>query len=103
MNDLEVIARAAGVSQASLLALAPANDPFSLHRPARQRNAEWFTELFERFGFGQGVHVRRIHYRAISQDVPVLRPDGRAYFNTTSDWALLVNASRDSPTLRSRR
>ena len=96
MNELEVIARAAGVSQASLLALAPANDPFCLHRPARQRNAEWFAELFERFGFGQGVHVRRIHYRILSQDVPVLRPDGRAYLNTTSAWALLVNASRDA-------
>ena len=75
MNDLEVIARAAGVCQADLLALAPANDPFCLHRPARQRNAEWFAELFERFGFGQGVHVRRIHYRIISQDEPVLRPE----------------------------
>jgi hypothetical protein len=96
MNDLAVIARAAGVSQASLLALAPANDPFSLHQPARRRKAEWFADLFERFGFGQGVHVRRIHYRIISQDTPVLRPDGRAYRNTTSAWALLVNASRDA-------
>ena len=96
MNDLELIARAVGVSQADLLALAPANDPFCLHRPARQRNAEWFAELFERFGFGQGVHVRRIHYRIISQDVPVLRPDGGAYLNTASAWALLVNASRDA-------
>jgi len=96
MNDLALIAHAAGVSQADLLALAPANDPFSLHRPARQRNAEWFAELFERFNFGQGVHVRRIHYRIISQDVPVLRPDGSTYLNTTSAWALLVNASRDA-------
>ena len=96
MNDLALIARAAGVSQADLLVLAPANDPFSLYRPARQRNAEWFAELFERFGFGQGVHVRRIHYRILAQDVPVLRPDGRAYLNTTSAWALLVNASRDA-------
>jgi len=96
MHDLEVIARAAGVRQADLLALAPGNDPFCLHQPARQRNAEWFAELFERFGFGQGVHIRRIHYRIISQDTPVLRPDGRPYLNTASAWALLVNASRDA-------
>ncbi len=96
MHDLALIARAAGVCQSDLLALAPSNDPFCLHQPARQRNAQWFAELFERFGFGQGVHVRRIHYRIISQDTPVQRPDGGAYLNTTSSWALLVNASRDA-------
>ena len=96
MHDLALIARAAGVSQANLLALAPANDPFCLHQPARQRNAEWFADLFERFGFGQGVHVRRIHYRIVSQDSPVLRPDGGDYQNTMSAWSMLVNASRDA-------
>ena len=96
MNELALIARAAGVSQASLLALAPGNDPFALHQPARQRNAAWFAELFERFNFGQGVHVRRIHYRIISQETPIRRPDGQDYLNTTSAWALLVNASRDA-------
>jgi hypothetical protein len=96
MNDLALIARAAGVPQANLLALAPANDPFSLYQPARQRNAEWFADLFERFNFGLGVHVRRIHYRIISHDTPIRRPDGHAYQNTTSAWAMLVNASRDA-------
>jgi len=97
MTDISVLARAAGVSQADLLALAPQNDPFALHQKARRRKAEWFAEIFERFGFEAGIHIRRVHYRVISQDNPILRPDnGLAYENTTCCWALMVNASRDA-------
>ncbi len=97
MTDIAILARAAGVSQSDLLALAPQNDPFALHQKSRRRNAEWFADLFDRFAFEHGVHIRRVHYRVISQESPILRPDnGKAYLNTTSDWALLVNASRDA-------
>lgn len=97
MNDLAIIAKAAGVRQADLLALAPNNDPYSLHRPARRRAAEWFADLWHRFGFGHGVHIRRIHYRIVSAETPVMRPDRReAYLNTTSCWKLLGDASRDA-------
>ena len=74
MHDLEVIARAAGVCQSDLLALAPGNDPFALHQPARQRNAEWFAELFEKFNFGSGVHIRRIHCSVLPSHAPSLQP-----------------------------
>ena len=97
MTDIAILARAAGVSQSDLLALAPQNDPFALHQKARRRNAEWFAEIFERFSFERGIHIRRVHYRVISQDNPILRPDnGKAYENTTCCWALMVNASRDA-------
>ena len=97
MTDISILARAAGVSQSDLLALAPANDPFALHQKARRRNAEWFAEIFWEFSFERGIHIRRVHYRVISQDNPILRPDnGKAYENTTCCWALMVNASRDA-------
>ena len=97
MNELSFIAKAAGVRQADLLALAPGNDPFALHQPARRRNAEWFADLWHAFGFGHGVHIRRIHYRIVSAETPVARPDGAGhYLNTASCWGLLVNASRDA-------
>ena len=97
MNDMSFLARAAGATQSQLLALAPQNDPFSLHQKSRRRNAEWFAEIFERFGFERGVHVRRVHYRMVSQDNPIRRPDnGEAYENTTNCSALLANASRDA-------
>ena len=97
MSDIAILARAAGVSQSDLLALAPGNDPFALHQKARRRNAEWFAEIFERFSFERGIHIRRVHYRVISQDNPILRPDnGEAYENTVSCWGLMINASRDA-------
>ena len=96
MIDIPELARLLGVSQRDLLVLSPANDPFALYQPARRRNGEWFAELFDPYGFGQGVHTRRIHYRIVSQESPVSRPDGGDYMNTTSSWALLVNACRDA-------
>jgi len=50
-------------------ALAPANDPFYAAGPTRKNNAEWFADLFNRFGFRRGVHLRRIHYVLLSTTV----------------------------------
>ncbi len=85
-----------GLRQTDLVPMAPANDPFLADQPARRAAAGWFTALFERFGFGQGVHLRRIHYRIISSEQPVPKPDGTAYANTDRSWKYLVNAGRDA-------
>jgi hypothetical protein len=53
-----------------LLVLAPNNDPFYTGGKTTRAMAEWFTELWERFGYTQGVHLRRIHYQLISQAAP---------------------------------
>src|ERR1700730_17785296 len=37
---------------------------------------------YHEHGFGQGVHLRRIHYRLISQVAPIRMPLGGAYVNT---------------------
>lgn len=97
MNDLTLLARAAGIPQGKLIALDAKHDPFALHQPARRRNAEWFTEVWHTFGFGHGVHLRAIHYRLVSVETPLKRPDGRGhYLNTASCWGLLINAARDA-------
>ena len=65
-----------------LVALAQANDPFYAAVPFRQRDAEWFAEIWERFGFSEGVHVRRIHYMLVTQSKegqPILKPDGQPW------------------------
>ena len=36
--------------------------PFNAGRPGRRERAEWFGALWERFGFGPGTHLRRVHY-----------------------------------------
>jgi hypothetical protein len=46
---------------------------------------------------GTGRTCGRIHYRIVSAEKPVERPDGAGpYLNTASCWGLLVNASRDA-------
>ena len=79
-----------------LIALAEGNDPFLADRPGRQGNAEWFASLWDQFEFPEGTHLRRIHYRLVSQPAPFRRPDGSPYENTEKDWSLLVNSSRDA-------
>ena len=79
-----------------LIALAPANDPFYAGCPFRERDGAWFGELWDRFQFPHGVHLRRIHYRLVSESEergPILKPDGKPYRNTENDWTLLGRAA----------
>jgi len=77
-----------------LIALAPQNDPFYCGTPGEREKAEWFGELWARFGYGDGVHLRRVHYQLVSQEELVRRPDGTPYENTETDWAYLGTASK---------
>jgi hypothetical protein len=71
----------------TLIVLSRLNDPFYLG-DARMRDAEWFDALYREHGFSRGVHIRRIHYRLISQEEQVRLPDGSDYENTDRcyDW-----------------
>lgn len=78
---------------ADFLALDPSNDPFYIGRPAQVEQARWFLSLWERFGYTQGAHLRRIHYQLVSQENPV-RADGLRYENTEGCWNYLCSASK---------
>ena len=79
----------------TLLALAPVNDPFYAGaRESSMAAAEWFAELYHRFGFRRGSHLRRVHYRIVSQETPVILPDGTPYENTEACWQKLIAASK---------
>lgn len=93
-STIKIIAKEQGISVKDLCALAPANDPFYTGRKSEVAAAEWFAKLWERFGYGYGVHLRRVHYQIVSQDPPVLRPNGAVYENSLNDWAYLSNASK---------
>lgn len=88
---LEAVAR--GVHAKDLLALADANDPFYCGTPAKVQKAKWFADLWERYGFESGVHLRRIHYRLVSADPPGMRDTGEPYENTEKCWDRLQDAS----------
>jgi hypothetical protein len=74
----------------ALYVLAPNNDPFAKGKPAEVRDAEWFADVWDRFGT-EGTHIRRLHYRVLSEHVT--RPDGSPYLNTTTCRTFMNNAS----------
>ena len=63
-----------------LLVLAPQNDPFYAGNGVEGDKARWFAELWERFGYGSGAHLRRVHYRIVSEG-NIVKPDGELYDN----------------------
>ena len=93
IEALKATAKALGLPRyADLLVKAPGNDPFANDRPSKVRDAEWFTDLWARFG-GEGFHLRRVHYRIVSSREPILMPDGSVYENAGDCWQKLVGGS----------
>lgn len=112
-QTLKEMARELGVSAGDLYALAPQNDPFNTGRPADYVNGEWFADLWRRFRYGTGVHIRRVHYQVMSQDPPVLMPPGISnnkgngqkdvrlpYINTEECWRFLSQCSKTARYLK---
>lgn len=93
-RSIKAWARRAKLSVGDLIALAPQNDPFYMGTPGDVRSAEWFAELWKRFGYEGGVHVRRVHYQIVSQEPPVQMPSGDPYENTERCWRYLNAASK---------
>jgi hypothetical protein len=70
------------------------SDPFFAGLPYRRKAAEWFAELWNRFGFGPGTHIRRMHYILVSHGSTIVCPDGTPYENTAPCWTTLSEASK---------
>lgn len=92
-EDLKELALEQGVTIPDLLALARNNDPFFCGSPAQLDKAQWFAELWQRFGYSTGVHLRRVHYRLVSQHSPTMH-DGTPYENTERCWGYLCDAGK---------
>jgi hypothetical protein len=73
-------------------------DPFTAGVPARRAAAEWFAELWQRFDIQPGAHLRRIHYRLVSEEPGiVLMPDGSPFLNLDRPcFELVCTASLDA-------
>jgi len=83
-----------------LIVLAPQNDPFYAGTPGDWEMARWFAGLWNAFYDGNSMHVRRVHYKIISQESPVLMPNGLPYENTERCWDFLNQASKMARYLR---
>ena len=83
----------AGYVIPDMLALARQNDPFFCGSPTQQAQADWFADLWRQFNFTTGVHLRRVHYRLVSQHTPTMH-DGKRYENTEGCWKYLCAAGK---------
>jgi len=95
-EDLKALAEELGRPLYTLHVLDAHTDPFLAGTPSRLRDAEWFAEVWTRVGGERGFHLRRLHYRVMSQDPPILMPDGSPYINTTRCAATLYDGGRDA-------
>ena len=75
-SEIKILAKKQKVRVTDLIVLAPANDPFYCGTDGDILLADWFYELWQRFNYNTGVHIRRVHYRMVSQEAPVLMPNG---------------------------
>lgn len=97
-DDLKRLGEELGRPAKTLFALSADNDPFYIGETegARLDDARWFAALFKKYKFEDGVHLRRIHYRLVSQRTPVKKRDGTDYENTLNCWKDLSTASKDA-------
>lgn len=93
-DTIKALAKAEGVKVTDLIALAQQNDPFYAGTDGDKALGAWFADLWERFGYTTGVHLRRVHYEVVSQQTPVKLPNGLAYENTEGCWKTLSLASK---------
>jgi len=93
-DRIKALAKEQGCTVLDLIALAPQNDPFYCGTQGDIINGNWFFDLWQTYGFGTGVHLRRVHYRIISQEKPVPMPNGKPYENTLGCWKFLEAASK---------
>ena len=91
---LKALADELGCPLKDLLVLAPQNDPFNAGSPTDLAQARWFAEIFQKYGFKRGVHVRKIHYKLQALRENVVRPDGKLYENTEESWRYLEMAAK---------
>ncbi len=90
---IKQLALKTGIRAKDLLVLAELNDPFYIGSRTQYTNAEWATQLYHLLGPQQTVHLRRLHYFALTQPQHK-KPNGRIYTNTAANWKFLRDACK---------
>jgi hypothetical protein len=91
---IKQLARQTGQRVTDLIPLAPQNNPFYTGTPGDWALAEWFAQVWQVFSYTTKVHIRRVHYQIVSQNPPVVMPNGLPYANTEGCWNILNLASK---------
>jgi len=83
-------------------------DPFYAELPMRLARAQWFKQVWDRLAIQPGAHLRRIHYRLVSEPVPLPRTirwkdtdtgeqlETSTYVNNRNCWIFLGDAASDA-------
>ncbi|HSA45383.1 MAG TPA: hypothetical protein P5552_02490 [Candidatus Competibacteraceae bacterium] len=84
-----------------LLAMSPQNDPFNAGSEGNWLSARWFADQLTRLDLlVQDVHLRRVHYKLVSQKPPPPLWNGKAYENNLGCWGALGIASKQARYLK---
>jgi hypothetical protein len=94
--DLFALAKKLRRKQETLYTLGNVNDPWMADVDYRSKAAHWVADIFQRFDIRSRVHVRRVHYRLVSQEQPILQVDGTPYVNSFDCFNRLCDAIRDA-------
>jgi len=99
-ESIKVLAKQLKRPVTELIALSSQNDPFYVGTEKDKTLGGWFKDLWDEFGYTNGVHIRRMHYAIVSQNPPVRFPpsdkfpNGKPYENTLECWGELTEASK---------
>lgn len=91
--QIKKMAKESGQSYKDFIVLSPNNDPFYAGRKSNKQKAEWFADLWVRFGFTDGVHLRRIFYQLLDKK-DFLNANGVPLVNTKKEWTDFEDASK---------
>lgn len=92
-ETIKTLAKDIGCKITDLIALAPQNDPFYTGTTGDIDKAQWFAGIWQKAGYSNGVHLRRVHYWCVSQDGLTMH-DGQPYQNTDKCWKYLTQCSK---------
>jgi len=76
-----------------MLVMDEFNDPFYVGSRAQRTSAEWVRQLYLLLRPKRTVHIRRLHYFALTQPQHQ-KPNGRIYTNTEANWKFLKCACK---------
>jgi hypothetical protein len=93
-SAIKRIAKQSGCRISDLITLSVQHDPFNCGSKGDIALAEWFANLWNRFGMQPNSHIRKLHYKIVSQEEDVPKLDGSPYRNTEDDSDELEKASK---------
>jgi len=90
---IKLLATKKGRRAKDMLVMAEFNDPFYVGSETQCTSAEWARQLYLLLRPKRTVHIRRLHYFALTQPQH-RKPNGRIYTNTEANWKFLKCACK---------